>query len=368
MTNRQVSDDPAAALSGRHGPFVKMDARGPGYERHLADTRARLEVLLAPVCPTLPIDLRPSPLDDGFRGQARFSVSETDGTVSVTGVDPLAGRAPWASTLWILPGFGQRLAKTIIGKIWRDHSRYTVRGFDLRLCCGTRRAHVVVAVDRSERVSFGRWAEELLQETPAVSGVTVPSQRLTVGDPLIRHRLLGREILAHPRAFFQTNYWLTEQLFQHIASALSRVRAASVLDLYCGVGVHSLLAGDHNTRTTGVDSDRHAIAVARQNADDAGRPATFEHAPVEVYLARGSHADCDAAIVNPPRSGCGAGVVEGVTDLTPRCICLVCCSAEAQVRDLHRFRELGYEATEYTAFDMFPFTRFVENVTMLFPR
>tara|TARA_B110000116_G_scaffold222111_1_gene200835 strand:- start:1004 stop:1189 length:186 start_codon:yes stop_codon:yes gene_type:complete len=61
-------------------------------------------------------------------------------------------------------------------------------------------------------------------------------------------------------------------------------------------------------------------------------------------------------------------VVASIAALAPRCVCLICCSAEAHVRDLERFQTLGYEATEYTAFDMFPFSRFVENVAMLFPR
>ena len=338
------------------------------YQRHLADTRARLGALLAPISPTLPIDLRPSPLDDGFRGQARFSVTETRGDVSVSGVDPLDGSNAWESTLWILPNFGRRLAETIIGRICGGYARYPVRGFELRLGYGTERAHVVLAVDRSEKGSFDGWAQGLLQETPALSGVSVPSQRLVVGDALIRHHLLGREVLAHPRAFFQTNYWLTEQLLQHIASAVSRESPSSVLDLYCGVGVHSLLAGDHDASTVGVDSDRNAVGVARRNADNAGRLSTYERAAVEEYLARGSQGHRDAVIVNPPRSGCSVGVVEGIAALTPRCICHVCCSAEAHARDLERFRAVGYEATTHTAFDMFPFSPFVENVAMLFPR
>lgn len=342
--------------------------RKHSYQRHLTNTRTRLEALLAPVYPTLPIDLRPSPVEDGFRGQARFSVSRTRGQVLVTGVDPLGGSNTWESTLWILPGFAQRLAETVIRRICRSHSKYPVRGFDLRLGCGTERAHVVLAVDRGERVSFGSWAEDLLQETPAVSGVSVPSQCLEVGEALIRHRVLGREILAHPLAFFQTNYWLTERLLQHIALAVSRESVGSVLDLYCGVGIHSLFVGDENTSMTGVDSDRNAIDVARQNAENAGRAATYERSSVAAYLAQGSQLHRDAVIVNPPRSGCGTGVIEGIVRLTPRCICLVCCSAEAHVRDLQRFREVGYQAEEHTAFDMFPFSRFVENVTMLFPR
>ncbi len=346
----------------------RVSTRKHSYQRHLASTRTRLEALLAPVYPTLPIDLRPSPVEDGFRGQARFSVNRTCGQVSVTGVDPLGGSNTWESTLWILPSFAQRLAETIIRRICRSHSRYPVRGFDLRLGCGTQRAHVVLAVDREESVPFGSWAKDLLHETPAVSGVSVPSQCLEVGEALIRHRVLGREILAHPLAFFQTNYWLTERLLQHIALAVSRESVGSVLDLYCGVGTHSLLVGNENTSLIGVDSDKNAIGVARQNAENAGRAATYERSSVTAYLAQGSQLHRDAVIVNPPRSGCEMGVIEGIVRLKPRCICLVCCSAEAHARDLHRFREVGYQAEEHTAFDMFPFSRFVENVTMLFPR
>ena len=344
-----------------------MTTRRDSYARHLAETRTRLEHLLAPVCPHVTVDLRPSPLHDGFRGHARFSVTETAGDLAITGADPVGGRDTWESTRWILPGFGQRLAQTVIGRISRSYAHYPIRGFDLRLGYGTQRAHLVLAVDRAESVSLRRWAEELLLDTPAVSGVSVPAQGLTVGDPLVRHQLLGREVLSHPLGFFQTNYWLTEPLLRHIASVVSEETPTSVLDLYCGVGVHSLLAGNGATSTTGVDSDPNAIALARLNAEAAGRVATYERASVEGYLARGSHPHCDAAIVNPPRAGCRAGVVEGIAKLTPHYICLVCCSAEAHVRDLRAFQELGYKATAHTAFDMFPFSRFVENVTMLFP-
>ena len=345
-----------------------MPTRADLYDGHLADTKRRLDALLEAVSPGLPITLRRSPIVDGFRGLARFSVDATEGTVAVTGVDPLRGPADWKSTLWTLPGFGRRLAVTLIGRIIQDHSCYPVRGFDLRLGHGTERAHVVLAVDRAEPASFGGWAEALLRETPGVSGVSVPSQRVRVGDPLIRHTLLDREILSHPQAFFQTNYWLTEDLLRHVASAVTRERPRSVLDLYCGVGVHSLLAGHHDPPTTGVDTDRLAIAVARQNAEQAGRCATFERMSVETFLTSGFHPHLDVTIVNPPRTGCHTGVVEAIAERSPGCVCLVCCSADSQVRDLARFRAVGYEAREYTAFDMFPFTRFVENVTTLSPR
>ena len=61
-----------------------VTTRRDRYEKHLAETRTRLEHLLAPVYPRLPVDLRPSPLPDGFRGPARFSVTETNDALAAS--------------------------------------------------------------------------------------------------------------------------------------------------------------------------------------------------------------------------------------------------------------------------------------------
>ncbi len=79
-----------------------MPTRADLYDGHLADTKRRLDALLEAVSPGLPITLRRSPIIDGFRGLARFSVDATEGTVAVTGVDPLRGpadRSPASATI-----------------------------------------------------------------------------------------------------------------------------------------------------------------------------------------------------------------------------------------------------------------------------
>lgn len=337
------------------------------YDRHLGDTRARLEELLAPLCPG-PIELQASPIDDGFRGQARFSVDVADGRPEVTGVDPVAGRGPWRSTLWILPAFARRMVEAIVGQTLADYPRHLVRGFELRVGCGTEQGHLVVAVDRAEPGSYEEWAARLLRDVPRLSGVSIPSHGVELGEELITHRLLGRELLSHPLAFFQTNYRLTEALVERVASLVSSGAPAAILDLYCGVGVHSLLAGDQHTKVLGIDSDRHAIAVANRNAERAGREAVYERAPVGRFLADVTPPRADVVIVNPTRAGCGSAVVDRIAALAPASICLVCCSVEAHARDLERFRSGGYDAVEHTSFDMFPFSPFVENVTRLVRR
>ncbi len=334
------------------------------YQHHLSATRARLDHLLGAMLPSPRIDLRPSPLDDGFRSHARFSVEVRDGRCSVSGTDPVQGTADWRSTVWILPRTGQQLVETIVAHVEATCGRFPARGLDLCLGQGTERAHLVVAVDRGERQSFRSWAEALLEHDERLTGVSVPSQSLVVGEPLVRHRVCGVELRSHPLAFFQTNRHLADPLFAAVRSAADSEPADRVLDLYCGAGVHGLLARAGST-LTGVDADARVVDVARLNATRLGRTARYVRADVASFLAGAVPSSPDLVIANPPRAGCGGAVTTSLGALQPSRVCLVCCSADAHARDLAELGEAGYRVERSTAFDMFPFSPYVECVSEL---
>ena len=69
--------------------------------------------------------------------------------------------------------------------------------------------------------------------------------------------------------------------------------------------------------------------------------------------------------VNPSRHGCAPGVVERLAAWRPETVCLVSCSIESHASDLGSFALAGYRAEPFECFDMFPFTPFVESVTVL---
>ncbi len=73
----------------------------------------------------------------------------------------------------------------------------------------------------------------------------------------------------------------------------------------------------------------------------------------------------DLIILNPPRQGLSPVVIETIASQRPHTICLVSCFLETFLRDLKFWRKSGYSIRSIEAFDMFPFTDFLETVTVL---
>jgi tRNA/tmRNA/rRNA uracil-C5-methylase (TrmA/RlmC/RlmD family) len=72
-------------------------------------------------------------------------------------------------------------------------------------------------------------------------------------------------------------------------------------------------------------------------------------------------------VLDPPRSGAGAGVVRAVVAAGPRAVAYVACDPAAFARDVRTFREAGWRLAEVRAYDCFPMTHHVECVGLLTP-
>jgi 23S rRNA (uracil1939-C5)-methyltransferase len=76
----------------------------------------------------------------------------------------------------------------------------------------------------------------------------------------------------------------------------------------------------------------------------------------------------DVVILDPPRKGCTAEVIETVAKMSPDRVVYVSCDPATLARDLAVFERLGYETMKATAVDMFPRTTHVETVCLLSKR
>jgi 23S rRNA (uracil1939-C5)-methyltransferase len=70
-------------------------------------------------------------------------------------------------------------------------------------------------------------------------------------------------------------------------------------------------------------------------------------------------------LINPPRSGCPPKVINAITSRNPNHVLLISCSLKTHAIDLVMWKKGGYEILSLKAFDMFPFTDFLETVTVL---
>ena len=337
------------------------------YEGHLARKTRKMHSLLKEAgwedfCP----DINPTPQDKGFRTRVKLQIFPSASGIGIRGKDPLAGDVGYKQMLWILPVWARDRVEEICCILDEHSPRFRIDGVELRLAHGREKAHITLSIKRQESGLLAPLAHELLEQIPDLIGVAVPSARQVFGDEFLMHRIMGKDIAAHYTAFFQANLFQLPVMLHHIKSSLVCVKPGFVLDLYCGVGLLSLLLGGKKDQIIGIDLNRGAIASAQKNAADLGFfQAKFFCSSVEKFLALEAQSRPDWIFINPSRLGCGAKVVASAAALGAETVCSVSCSFPSHMRDLLLWRRYGYRLLSLAAFDMFPFTDFLETVAVL---
>lgn len=280
-------------------------------------------------------------------------------------------------TVEALPGRGD-------GTGWRTRERLHV-GDDGRLGPYGARSHRVIAVtDLPLAVDAVRANAPLQERMPGAGSVTVlaPSvgegARLVIGaqkPTVIRERVGDREFRVDDTGFWQVHAaapaTLTAAVQDAIDPALFDPKAAN-LDLYGGVGLLAAAVGDRfgsGVRITSVEADERATEHAAENlADWLG--AAVVTSRVDAYvrtLASASAAErarlgAATVVLDPPRSGAGASVIEPLAALGAAQLVYVACDPVAFARDVALLDAAGYELTGVRALDLFPHTHHVEAV------
>jgi tRNA/tmRNA/rRNA uracil-C5-methylase (TrmA/RlmC/RlmD family) len=182
----------------------------------------------------------------------------------------------------------------------------------------------------------------------------------------------GRTFRIPEGGFWQVHPGAPEALISAVLGFFDVEPADRCLDLYGGVGLFAgalaplLPAG----QVVMVENNREAAAAAVSNLADLPnvRVAVDQ---VSRWLARDSvakdGAGADLVVLDPPRKGAGAVVVEGIIAARPRQVCYVACEPASLARDVANFIAGGWALTGLRAFDLFPMTSHVECVALLEP-
>jgi tRNA/tmRNA/rRNA uracil-C5-methylase (TrmA/RlmC/RlmD family) len=308
-----------------------------------------------------------APLEGGFRSRAKFKIYTGPETGRVCGTDPSAGEVPVEDMLWILPGWARDVVRKLPAYLLSKYADLPVDGFEVKLAHGRQEFHLTLSVKRGKGGrSYEPLAAEILSRIPGVLGVAVPSRRESFGDEWIRHRIDGREFLAHYSAFFQSHPGLTLPLLQEVRNISRASKGRAIVDLYCGVGLFSLFLGSPDTPILGVDNHAQAVDSAKRNAERMGfQRAQYVCAEVESWIQMIDLQPRDLVLLDPPRSGCRAQIIRAIAAQNLRDVCLISCFPQTHFRDLEVWRSAGYSLSRMSALDMFPFTRFLETVSLL---
>jgi 23S rRNA (uracil1939-C5)-methyltransferase len=185
------------------------------------------------------------------------------------------------------------------------------------------------------------------------------------GSPYLHADVLKVRFRAHALSFFQGNRFLVEALAAEVARLVPG--GGPILDLYGGVGLFGLTAGDTATSVLLVESNEMAATDAEENARLASRRARVIRGTVEGALSGRRPEAGERVILDPPRAGAGRGVVEAIAARRPETIVYVSCEPTTLGRDLKALGRLGYRVDFVRLFDLFPATVHLETVVRLVP-
>lgn len=175
---------------------------------------------------------------------------------------------------------------------------------------------------------------------------------------LCKRTIEGLRLFFSPSVFVQND---PDQALQIYTDVLENMLEGPILDLYCGVGVLSLLAAKRGHKVLGVELNAEAIALAKKSAKENKLDAAFQAKPCE-QIAKRDIEGFDQWIVNPPRTGLSAKVIEHIMRQKPKRVVYISCNPATLARDTKFFYEGGYRIAKGQVYDMFAQTTHLETV------
>jgi 23S rRNA (uracil1939-C5)-methyltransferase len=195
--------------------------------------------------------------------------------------------------------------------------------------------------------------------------------RKLFGEGEIVQHTPGKKFLYSPFSFSQVNHAILPAMLASAEEFLQPRRDAALYDLYCGYGLFALSLAARYARVTGIEMSHPSIDSAMQNARRfRAANVRFVRSAIDGgttgalvdRLLPGSH-----VILDPPRGGTAAGVVEQIAARRPEAVLHIFCQADIIAGELARWSAAGYRIHRCTPFDMFPGTPGIETMVLLKP-
>ncbi len=190
------------------------------------------------------------------------------------------------------------------------------------------------------------------------------------------------KIEVDPYSFYQVNTKQCVKLYDLVRENVEE--GDSLLDLYCGAGTIGLYCADKASRTIGVEAVKEAVIQANRNAVINGIVnSTFICGKAEdVVRTKLQGVKADIVVLDPPRAGCKASLLETVLEIAPAKIVYVSCNPATLARDLKVLcggteaagggtggegmkAHPAYRLVSAAPVDMFPHTAHVETVVLM---
>ncbi len=305
----------------------------------------------------------PSPREFHYRNRVSFTLVRTSRGQVSAGFHELdrPDRIVDISADCLLPEEPIAQAWGELRREWGSAAAHLPSGPRLRL---TLRAtvHGAVSLVIQGGYSSGQ-PDRLLQSVPGLRAIWHCPQgaeqyRLLAGDSVFDESWSDEDVALSGAVFLQINRAVAELLEEHVLQRAQASGAQTMIDAYCGVGLHARRLARLGYRVTGIELDAAALAEATR----AAPTARFIAGRVEDVL--GTLLPADLVILNPPRAGLATQATELLLQHRPAGLLYVSCDPATLARDLAVLKA-AYTITDLRCFDLFPQTTHVETVVEL---
>ncbi len=246
-------------------------------------------------------------------------------------------------------------------------------------------ALVVFGTGTGSWESGGTVARDLVEEVDGVVGVVrnvaldadLDARRPGMfnlplaGRDHLRFRVDDLDVRASAGVFSQVNPSAAREVYALATDMVDPGPGDTVLELFSGIGLLSLLLARRGAFVIGVERDGAAVSDARGNAVANGCDAMLPvNADATEGLLRVLEAGTrpDVVVVDPPRSGCSRALLDAIVASGADRLVYISCHFGSWARDLGYLDRLGWGARRVVPVDMFPHTTSVELVSLVQPR
>jgi 23S rRNA (uracil1939-C5)-methyltransferase len=195
----------------------------------------------------------------------------------------------------------------------------------------------------------------------------MPQETVYLGNSLLEYNLDGLNLKLTPEAFIQNHPEQSANIYRKICQLAGEFEKKRILDLYCGLGIASLLLAKLGHDVLGIEYNAKAIQFAQSNAAENDlKNAKFIQGDVERLINRSKDFKPQLVLINPPRTGINPNIIRRLIENAPQEIIYVSCMPSTLARDVKELCKDGlYTIHECVAYDMFPQTAHVETLVHL---
>lgn len=205
--------------------------------------------------------------------------------------------------------------------------------------------------------TIGVQGGEVIYSDPKSPASVISKQLVSFGETRLTDTVLGIPFTYVCEGFFQGNIPVYEQALRDMQEWIDD---KPVVDMYSGVGsIGFTIGGDMLTL---VEINKSAVDEMKRNRYELGKKATIIEASAESSL---DYINGESTIIlDPPRAGLHAAVVERLLEAKPSRIIYLSCNPVTQARDVALLSE-SYGIRHHRGYNFFPRTPHIEHLVIL---